>query len=272
MKHTLTILYILFTCIPFSSCKKQIAAESEQKLILHSAILNEDRVCLVSLPDSYDDTSEEGRDYPVLILLDGAVHFKTAIGVTHFMSSPRAGNHLMPETIIVAIESPDREKDLTVTKIKTARPNTMGGGKDFLKFIQDELIPYIDTNYRTTSHRTLAGHSLGGLLTINAYMDKGSLFDSYLAVDPSLWWDEQLTGTKVDTISPASFQKKLYIATANQGEAKEGRNKKRHDLFFSLLQEKSAGEARVKLEYFEEENHRSVPLPALYYGLKYLNE
>jgi len=78
----------------------------------------------------------------------------------------------MPETIIIAIENVDRERDFTVTKIKTKRPNTMVGGRNFLNFIEKELIPYIDKNYRTESFRTLAVHSLDGLLTLNSYRDK----------------------------------------------------------------------------------------------------
>ena len=272
MKHVLPSLFIFFTLTLLSSCAKQPATETDQRFTLHSEILNDNRVCLVSLPDAYDEASEASREYPLLVLLDGAVHFKTAIGVTDFLSASRPGNHIMPETIIVAIESPDREHDLTVTKIQTKRPNTMGGGKDFLGFIEKELIPYMDRHYRTTSERTLAGHSLGGLLTINAYMDSQSLFNSYIAMDPSLWWDETLMAEKVGAIAPDVFQKKLYIATANQGPAKNGRNKERHDLFYALLQEKSAGKANVGIRYFEEEDHRSVPLPALFHGLKYLNE
>ena len=76
------------------------------------------------------------------------------------MSSNR--NHLISEIIIIAIENIDRERDFTVTKIKTKRPNTMGGGRNFLDFIEKELIPYIDNNYKAEPFRTLVGHSLGG--------------------------------------------------------------------------------------------------------------
>ena len=225
---------------------------------------------MISLPDSYDESGEEKR-YPVMILLDGNVFFKTATGVVHFMSSQRNRNHLMPETIVVAIENVDRERDFTVTKIQTKRVNTMGGGRNFLDFIQKELIPYVDGNYRTEPHRTLAGHSLGGLLTINAYLDANSLFDAYLAIDPSLWWDEQMMVQKVEAVQPTSLEKKLYIATANQGEANQGKNKKRHDAFYAGLHEKAGRQIPVAIEYFADEDHRSVPLKALYNGLKFLN-
>ena len=238
------------------------------KFTINSSILNEERTCLISLPDSYDAE----KKYPIIILLDGYTHFNIASGIVHFMSSDRNRNYFMPETIIVAIENVDRRRDFTVTKIKTKRPNTGGGGRDFLNFIEKELIPYIDKNYRTEPFRTLVGHSLGGLLALNSYMDKNSIFDSFLAIDPSIWWDEEMMKNKVDSISTISLNKKLYIATANQGEAKYEKNKKRHDALYALIKEKSDGNLNVEIAYFENEDHRSVPLIALYDGLKYLNQ
>ena len=238
---------------------------------IYSSILDENRTCLISVPDSYHNSAEQ-KKYPVMILLDGSTHFKTAAGIVHFMSSDRNRNHLMPETIIVAIENVDRERDFTVTKIQTTRPNTMGGGRNFLSFIETELIPYLDEHYRTEPYRLLAGHSLGGLLTVNAYMDEHSIFNAFLAIDPSIWWDDQMMLEKVNAIQPPSFQKKLYIATANQGEANVERNKNRHDALFALINERADEPEHIHHDYFENENHRSVPLVALYHGLKYLNE
>ncbi|MCG2462175.1 alpha/beta hydrolase [Flavobacteriaceae bacterium F89] len=242
------------------------------KFVIKSNILDEKRTCLISLPDSYNDSSKVAKKYPIIILLDGYTHFKTASGIVHFMSSDRNRNNLMPESIIIAIENVDRERDFTVTKIKTKRPNTMGGGRKFLNFIEKELIPYIDENYRTEPSRTLVGHSLGGLLTLNSYIDKNSIFNAYISIDPSIWWNEEMMKNKVDSISSISLNKKLYIATANQGEASYERNKKRHDSFYAFMRNKSDAPLNVEIEYFEKENHRSVPLIALYEGLKYLNQ
>lgn len=155
----------------------------EKILRYHSGILNEDRVCLISFPDSYDGSTNVEKKYPIVILLDGSVHFKTAIGMAHFMSLDRNRNYFMPETIIVVIENVDCERDFRITKLKTKRPNRMGGGRDFLNFIEKEVIQYIDKNYRTKPFRTLVGHSLGGLLTLNSFMDKNSIFNTYISLN-----------------------------------------------------------------------------------------
>jgi predicted alpha/beta superfamily hydrolase len=272
MKQLLITFYILFLGFQTTSGQNKTAIILGSKFVIKSSILDEERTCLISLPDSYNDTSEVAKKYPIIILLDGYTHFKTASGIVHFMSSNSNRNYLMPESIIIAIENVDRERDFTVTKIKTKRPNTMGGGRNFLDFIEKELIPFIDKNYRTEPSRTLIGHSLGGLLTLNSYMDKNSLFNAYISIDPSIWWDEEMMKNNVDSIPSLSLTKKLYIATANQGEANYERNKKRHDSFYALLEQKTDDPLNVKIEYFEEENHRSVLLLALYEGLKYLNE
>ncbi|VXD10541.1 conserved hypothetical protein [Marinoscillum sp. 108] len=271
-KFTFVILCILLSGVQttFGQHKTEIVIGS--KFVIESNILDEERTCLISLPDSYNDSCLASKKYPVIILLDGYTHFKTASGIVHFMSSKRNRNNLMPESIIIAIENVDRERDFTVTKIKTKRPNTMGGGRSFLNFIENELIPYVDENYRTEPSRTLIGHSLGGLLTLNSYMDENSVFNAYISIDPSIWWSEEMMKNKVDSISSISLNKKLYIATANQGEANYERNKQRHDNLYTLITKRSEEPLNVEIKYFEKENHRSVPLIALYEGLMYINQ
>ena len=270
---TFVILYILLSGVQTTFGQNEtddIIVGS--KFVIKSNILDEERTCLISLPDSYNNSSEVDKKYPVIILLDGYTHFKTASGIVHFMSSNRNRNNLMPESIIIAIENVDRERDFTVTKIKTKRPNNMGGGRNFLNFIEKELVPYIDKKYKTEPFRTLVGHSLGGLLTLNSYMDENSVFNAYISIDPSIWWNEEMMKNKVDSTSSISLDKKLYIATANQGEANYERNKQRHDSLYTLITKKSDKPLNIEIEYFEKENHRSVPLVALYEGLKYINQ
>ena len=145
----------LFLVLIFFSVRATLAQDGSalnfgSSVTIHSDVLNEDRTCFISLPDSYVDDDDDGHTYPIIILLDGYTFFKTTVGIVHFMSSSRNRNYLMPATIVVAIENVDRERDLTVTKIKTKRVNTMGGGRNFLDFIEKELIPYVDKNSLST--------------------------------------------------------------------------------------------------------------------------
>ncbi len=81
----------------------------------------------------------------------------------------------------------DRNKDLTPTHMDDWK--TSGGAGNFLSFIKDELIPHINKEYPSNGDNTLWGHSLGGLFVINALINEPQTFKSYIAVDPSLWWD-----------------------------------------------------------------------------------
>lgn len=269
MSKLITTATLLLLIINLLNAQDNATIVIGTKHTLHSDQLNEDREFWVGLPDSYHK-EDSTKKYPVLILLDGYTHFKTVTGIVHFMSSDRNRNYFIPEMIVVAIENVDRERDFTVTKIKIQRPNTMGGGRNFLKFIEKELIPYIDKNYSTEPSRILVGHSLGGLLTLHSYMDESSVFDAFIALDPSIWWDEQLMKEKVDSIPATCYTKKFYLATANQGEANYERNKQRHDVLNSLIKQKAPTPVLFKVDYFENESHRSVPLIGIYEGLKYL--
>jgi predicted alpha/beta superfamily hydrolase len=266
---TILLLLLQFHA-PHVFGQNQQNSSTNQRAGIYSEILQEQRTFHISLPDSYDASA--AKRYPVMILLDGYNHFKLTSGIIHFMSANRVGNNMAPEMILVAIDNVDRERDFTVTKIKTVRPNTMGGGQNFLDFIEKELIPYIDNTYRTEAYRILTGHSLGGLLAVNAYANNTSIFDAFISIDPSIWWNEQMMIEKVNAIPTSSFHKKLYLTTANQGAANVERNKKRHDALYRLLTARSEDPQNIRIHYFEHEDHRSVPLKAIYEGLRFIYE
>ncbi|TNE70748.1 hypothetical protein EP331_11255 [bacterium] len=239
---------------------------------IKSAILNEDREYWLSLPDSYNDKESSHKRYPVLVVLDGNVHFKSISGTVNYMSSDMYNNRKIPEMIVVAIRNVDRRRDFTPDKIVTARENNSGGGDRFLSFLEDELIPELDQQYRTTPYRILFGHSLGGLLASHAYMKEKTRFNAFIAVDPSFGtWDSETMDKKLDSLTETSFERYIYIATANWGK-RNIRNRDRHVRFFESLNSRCKGELPAKLEYFENENHSSVPLIAFHNGISSIFE
>ncbi|MFP3594919.1 alpha/beta hydrolase, partial [Chryseobacterium sp. SIMBA_038] len=68
-----------------------------------------------------------------------------------------------------------------------------GGSENFVKFMQEELKPFISKNYRTQDYSVLVGHSFGGLFAINVFLSHPDYFNAYVANDPSLWWDNKVT-------------------------------------------------------------------------------
>jgi predicted alpha/beta superfamily hydrolase len=242
------------------------------KNILHSDILNENREYWVSLPESYSDEASSYKKYPVLIVLDGNAHFSSISGMVEYMSSGYNGNRRIPEMIIVAIQNVNRRRDFTPDKIITTRKNDSGGGKRFLSFLEDELIPELDQKYRTSPYRILFGHSLGGLLATHAYMKATTPFNAFIAVDPSYGtWDAETMDNKLEAITEQSFKRFIYIATANWGK-RNIRNRNRHVRLYEALHSKCDGEFPAKLEYFENENHGSVPIIAFHNGISSIFE
>lgn len=268
------IIAILFLLIGINQVKSQDAAQVVigTKHSLSSNILNEEREYWISLPDSYNDKESSYKSYPVLIVLDGNVHFKAVSGIVNYMSSDTYRSRTIPEMIVVAIQNVDRRRDYTPDKIVTVRENNTGGGENFLSFLEDELIPELDQKYRTVPYRILFGHSLGGLLATHTYMKEKTLFNSFIAVDPSFGtWDSETMDKKLDSLTEQSFERFIYIATANWGK-RNIRNRDRHVRLYESLNSRCKGELSAKLEYFDNEDHSSVPIIAFHNGISAIFE
>src|SRR5687768_11748189 len=154
---------------------------------LESKVLAETRTILVRTPASY---ARGARAYPVLYMTDGERQIGHTAAVVDFLA--REGR--MPEVIIVGINNTDRTRDLTPTKV-TNDPRfqtpTSGGADRFLDFISTEVMPYVEKNYRTQPYRVFAGHSFGGLLAMHTFFTRPELFNSVIAVSPTLTWDDR---------------------------------------------------------------------------------
>jgi len=249
------------------------------KFTLHSKILNEERPYWLYLPQSYGSNVFAPKKYPVLYLLDGDMHFQSASGVVQFMSACINGNIQIPELIIVAIPNTARNRDLTPTHStkgydgkENAAFASSGGGESFQKFLKEELISHIETKYRTIPYRILVGHSAGGSLALDAFLRRTSTFQAYIAIDPSLWWDDQILLRKAKSVLPKAndLSDSVYISVANNPlvDPSIGENPCRN--FAAVLQANNSPRFRSKLQYFESENHGSVPLLSLYHGLLFI--
>ena len=170
---------------------EQPSESFEEEIVdsIYSNVLDEKRDFWVKLPVNYDPRSEE--EYAVIYLLDGFSLQSTLEAVYD-----NYWGHYLPHMILVGVSNrTNRTRDLTTSQIQMRRGSTMdsqtGGAENFSKFIEHELIPLIDSRYPTLPYRTLIGHSYAGLFTINMLVNHGHLFQNYIAIDPSLDWDDQ---------------------------------------------------------------------------------
>ncbi|MEA2463854.1 MAG: uncharacterized protein QOJ98_1601 [Acidobacteriota bacterium] len=178
-----------------------------------SEVLGEERRINVYRPPSGSDR------LPVLYMPDGGVaeDFIHVAGLVQVL----VGNGTMRPFLLVGIENTQRRRDLTgptenVEDRKIAP--RVGGSAKFRAFVRDELMPEVEKRYRTAPERAIVGESLAGLFVVETLVLEPELFDSYLAFDPSLWWND---GKLVDEMakrwrSGAPRAKTLYVATSDE--------------------------------------------------------
>lgn len=251
-----------------------------EKLNIFSKILNEEREIWIHLPKTYGSVDITPAKYPVIYLLDAEINFEYFAPTADYLSRQPYAD--IPECIVVGIKNTQRTRDLTPTKSSKTDPNNpgrilfgdSGGSNAFLKFIVEELKPYIFKNFRANGFSVLVGHSFGGLFAIDTFLSHPKSFNAYIANDPSLWWDNNLEITRMkNTISvDANFAEKnpIYLSKANNGENKNGFSTGDSDpvLDFEKLLQKS--KANFGFGYYENETHGTVSYPANYDGLKFL--
>ena len=159
-------------------------------LHLKSTLLGEERRIYVQLPEGHGRSSLR---YPVLLVLDAEWLFDSARAHVRFFSDYETMDVALPKMIVVGIENTDRDRNFVPTKDPKDEPDfpTAGEADKFLEFLRDELFPCIDNRFQTEPSRTIAGWSFGGLFSMYSAIAMPELFDAYLCISPSLWWDNQ---------------------------------------------------------------------------------
>ncbi|MCR9254328.1 MAG: alpha/beta hydrolase-fold protein [bacterium] len=249
---------------------------------LYSDYLKESRSFYVQYPESYDPSSN--KKYPVAFILDGEVLLPTVNIVQSYYSGG-----FTPEMILVGISnSKNRTRDLTTSKISSmyGMPfNEENGEADnFRKFIESELIPFVEKKYPVTDFRTLIGHSYGGLFSIYLLIHHPHLFSNYLAIDPSLDWDDQkLINESKGKLSQQNYQNKsLFISLSGQLHMQnpevtiENVMQDQSDftlfarsniMFSNLVKENNGNGLNYEWQFYSRDLHGTVPFPSIMDGL-----
>ncbi len=264
MKRCSHLISLLVLCWFITATFAQ--PDANTRLAITSAVLGEDRVALIRTPPGYE---QSGVRYPVLYLTDGAAHLAHTVATIEFL----ARNGRMPELIVVAITNTDRTRDLTPTKATMARAGgppitfpTSGGADKFLKFIETELIPKIESSYRTEPYRIFAGHSFGGLFALHTFLTRPEIFNAYIAVSPTMHWDNHLISRRAEEFfkDRKELNRTLFFTLANEGgEAKVGFTR-----FQKILSQQQARKFAWGASLMEDEDHGSVVMRSHYQGLR----
>lgn len=232
-------------------------------LLLKSTVLNEDRPIIISLPKGYN---ESAANYPVLYLTDGLQNIWHVMGSVELLT--RSG--YIPPIIIVGIESTNRGLDFSPT-VDGDSLNS-GGGPNYLKFIETELIPYVDENYRTHPFRVLEGHSLGGLFAAFVLMERSDLFNAHIIMSPSFWWNNEEITTKAQSFfkTHQDLETTLFFGIGTYESGTERGMRKELTNFIDIISANKPAKLRYEHREMEKEGHMSSPLLSNYYGLKFI--
>ena len=283
--RTLAIIVFVFLNFNLEGQSNQIPQNDlEITDSIYSKTLNNYRHFWVRLPENYNPNSK--IKYPVVYLLDG-FSLKKNLEVVY----SNYWGHYLPHMILVGISNrTNRTRDLTTSKVESRRGSSFnyetGGAELFTSFIENELIPNIEQNYPATNFRTLIGHSYAGLFTINVLLNHSHLFKNYIAIDPSLDWDDQKLLMQAESeLKNKSFDGKgLFVAmAAEQLHMYDERitidNLRQDDSEFTLFSRSIVDFCDIALttaklnalsfdwKIYTEDLHGTVPLPGIRDGL-----
>lgn len=257
------LLYLVLSIFANSAVAQDtLLHRADQGLLdsLNSSVLKEKRFIEVILPDHIKLGSTE--KYDVLYILDGG-NYNTAM-INQIQQYLQAEKYI-PPTIIISVIGIDRSKDFTPTKGNGYA--TSGGADQFLEFLKTELIPFVNKKYPSNGDNTIWGHSLGGLFVIHTLLHQPNLFKGYIAVDPSLWWNNEyinrIAQQKLSSITDINAT--LFISGR---EGFEGESMKISTMI-NMLKRSSPNGLKWKSIDYPEESHSSLRLKSTYDGLKF---
>lgn len=244
---------------------------------LQSRELGEKRILNIYVPEGY--SAKDTARYPVVYLLDGSADedFIHVVGLYYYNNF--AWINRVPRSIIVGIANVDRKRDLTYATTlpdDQKRYPTAGHSDKFIAFLEKELQPFIENKYKTSGSKTIIGQSLAGLLATEVLFTKPTLFNQYIIISPSLWWDNASLLNRKPEILEESFPQntKVYV-----GVGKEGLwpGKVPHsmivdaNLLVEQLNSTKSKNVRTYFDYLPEEDHATVTHQAIFNALRLLN-
>ncbi len=269
----LLLLLLLVLSVPGNSQ----GDSSIKSFKIHSSILNEDRFFDSYLPPS----SKKSLD--VIYVLDGQAQFRNVVNTLKILGE---------EKIVIGIGNIWlRDRDYTPTHVNagvyvdSTAAAISGGCEKFISHLEKELIPYINSNFPADATRIIVGHSLGGLTALYILLRHEGLFQNFVLIDPSMWWDDSnLLKQTNELLKKTSVKIELFLAIANTA------NKNKNNIeairadnttntaqirpgIILLDYLKAASKKNILLDwkYYKDQSHMSVFQPAVLDGLRFLS-
>jgi predicted alpha/beta superfamily hydrolase len=256
-------LFIVFTQSISAQQKENTDYDfyNTQVKLINSQFVGDEFYIFISLPDDYENSDER---FPVLYVLDGDISYGIAASIARYLEI--GGN--IPGLIIVGIGYGAVDKGAGNKRNRDYRPGDAGGAENFQKFINEELIPYIDDNFRTTkTNRTIAGYSLGGLYALYSLFTTPGFFNNYIVGSPYLLPEnyiifdyEEQAASKINEVTAH-----IFISVGSEASGEKYFNP--IDELVTIMQERNYPNLKIETKVFDGSNHLVGPPEVLTHGL-----
>lgn len=257
-RFLLTVLVLLLPGFAARAEERAAPLVIGETFTMESKVLGESRRINVYLPPGYAESPSTRM--PVLYMPDGgmAEDFLHVAGLVQISVT----NGTMRPFLLVGIENTERRRDMTgPTEVEEDRKIAprVGGSAAFRRFLREELMPQVKRRYRTTDETAIVGESLAGLFVVETFFLEPDLFDTYLAFDPSLWWNGEVLvrGAEARLRARTAGEKTLYFASSDEKDIAAGAQR-----LADVLGRSAGAGLRWHYEKMPEEKHSTIYHPA----------
>lgn len=248
--RNLILLLLMVLSINCTSKTVQDSIPEHTTFKINSKLLKEDRTINVWVPNGYDTLS-----LPVLYMPDGGID-EDFPHIANTLEKLIQEGKIKP-ILLVGIANTERRRDLTgFTNVASDKKiaKEVGGSSRFRAFIQTELIPFINEKYKPKNYKGIIGESLAGYFVVETFFDEPDLFDFYIAMDPSVWWNDYFIVRNAETkLSNKHQNKTLWFAGSNAKDINKYTNQLKN-----IFMKKSIPHLKWKYEDEKKEEHNTI--------------
>lgn len=259
MKKALFRFFTISWCLTSFITNGQVDRRLIEEVKIDSKMLKETRPVLISKPTAYDESTDS---YFVIYVLDGNLNTPFTAGICELLY--QSG---FPKMMVVGIPNTNRARDLTPSADE--HDAIAGGGADnFLLFLEKELLPYVDQNFRTHAFKVLIGHSWGGLFAVHTFSQKPEIFNGYIAITPTIIHNDYRHAEALkNRLRSAVGTDRPFFFSVGQEPGAEG------DGVFNMrdwFEDNAPLNMNWEFQFYRRENHSTTPLIATIDGLRFI--
>ncbi len=265
MKNLIYITLIAFVC----TVKSFAQYSTIDEVTIESKELDQTREIMIYKPLGYDNPHVF---YNVIYVFDAQNRelFDYASSIANISKGSDQGTILVGIKATTIFEEVDGKKTWVYARNSDLLPShtkRLGGRKGnieaFYKYVKNEVIPYVESNYRTLPNRMAVGHSLSAGFLVYALTESPELFDNYVAISPNLKFDDQYLLNRLRKFDPQKLTSQKHFFMSHADEATWGWGPSNKEAYALLKDTLDSENFQVKIEEYPEEGHLTSYIPAL---------